>query len=401
MMSSTRRATYVPPEELPQGVRPKGKDFLFQTPNADDRITPDRVGPVVEGYFHVPPVWIGVAPDPLTVLKLNAAIHHAAAIERDLSCGIKARANRDGLFLFDFTRWAPGAPVVIPGFIRPDTDGAYRYPNGHNDAERKAEDAAILRAQVMNAHQALLTTAERMLKNRAAGMGFPVTAWSTHKALDLQTAPPYHDDWDNFHSFVQNAANNKDRAPREKSKPRRSLEIEVVDLSFSMLDALLTGNDLTGVRLVEGAFMATNRRREKRFGEAITLGWTVCEQIVAIAWKKMLDIARSEHDDRMSKERRKKLTGRDYTASVMTEMLELRGLLSYDTFRMLEIARKARNAWAHEMRAPPEREVQVCMKAIEALMKSILGIDLRLDGGGRGGVPQWPVWFWPGFNPSA
>ena len=101
----------------------------------------------------------------------------------------------------------------------------------------------------------------------------------------------------------------------------------------------------------------------------------------------------------MPKDRRSKLAGRDYTASVMVEMLELNGVLNHDLFRKLEVARKARNKWAHEMREPREGEVWACLSAVELLMDTILGIPFRVSGNGRGGVPQWPVWFWADFVP--
>jgi hypothetical protein len=42
-----------------------------------------------------------------------------------------------------------------------------------------AEGFAVLRAQVMNVHQACLTTAEVVVKRGSGIMGFPVTAWNT------------------------------------------------------------------------------------------------------------------------------------------------------------------------------------------------------------------------------
>lgn len=378
-----------------RAVRPPGQDHVFQSPPIRPNVDPDRVGPVVEGYFYIPPIWIGEAPDPEAVQNLNPAVHHTAVIETQLTCGIRARANKDGLFLFDFTHWSPGKPVLVPGFVRPD--GLHYRPEETEEAERKAEDVAVLRAVVMNAHQALLGTAQMLLRHSSMSIGRPVTAWSTYKAISLQAPIHYSEDHESLHNLLRNVANNKDRVAQTSPVRRRSIDVDVVQWSLSALDRLLADGDLTGIRLVEGAFMAANRRYEKRFGESITLGWTVCEQLVSITWNRMLDDTRVANAERMSKERRSKLLGRDYTASVKSEMLELSGRLSHDLFRKLEIARKARNRWAHEMRPPPEREVQVCLSAVEQLMPSVLGIQLRLGGGGRGGVPQWPVWMWPDF----
>ena len=139
--------------------------------------------------------------------------------------------------------------------------------------------------------------------------------------------------------------------------------------------------------------MAASRAVEKRFGESVVLGWTVCEQLVSIAWERLLNGRRTASAaNMMTGKRIEKLTGRDYTASVMTEVLELSGVLSADVYAWLETGRKARNAWAHAMRTPETGDVHACVSAARALFKQLLGIDLLLQTGGRGGVPQWPIW---------
>lgn len=248
----------------------------------------------------------------------------------------------------------------------------------------------------MNAHQACLTTAESLIKRRTATMGFPVTAWNTHKAIDFDTPPSYRDDTEDTHALAQNVLNNKDRVPRERPLPRRVLEFEVVEHSLDTLDSILSTGDVILVQMVEAAYMAACRRRDKRFGEAVILAWGVCEQLISSAWNKLLEDTKTSGSgaDRMPKERRDKLTGRDFTASVMVEMLEINGRIDHDLYRLLETARKVRNKWAHEMRAPKEREVDFCLRAVERLLRQVTGVLLSLQSGGRGGVPQWPVWMW-------
>lgn len=384
-----------------RATRPAGMDNVFNQPSAleDPTIEVDRVGPVVEGYFHLPPVWVGTAPEPEQVQVLNPAVHHAAAYCATMRCGIDVRVNRDGLFLFDFTRWALAPPVVIPGFIKPTPP--YYAPPEHQEAENLAEAAAIIRAQVMNAHQVCLVTARWQLTHSSGSFGYPVTAWSTHKALTLDTPPAYWDDVESHHALAHNLVNNRDHVVRERAAARHILPVNIVQRSLELLDDILVIGDLSTLRLIEGGFIAMNRRREKRFGEAITLGWTVCEQLISLAWRRLLNGMRDTASDRMSKERRKKLTGRDYTASVMTELLEIHGDIDPELFRMLEVARKARNAWAHEMRSPHEAEIRFCLVAAERLLKQLLNVDAQFsNGSGRGGVPQWPVWMWSGYVPS-
>jgi hypothetical protein len=118
--------------------------------------------------------------------------------------------------------------------------------------------------------------------------------------------------------------------------------------------------------------------------------------MISIAWKAMLDRTNGNGDtrERMSRERRKKLTGRDYTASVMVEMLEVNGQIDHELYKLLETARKARNSWAHDMKSPTDSALRACSRAVEQLFKQVLDITISLQYGGRGGVPQWPIWLW-------
>jgi hypothetical protein len=371
-------------------------ELAFKRETDDPTIVPDRVSPAVEGYFRIPAVWIGQAPDPDIVRVLNPLVHHAVALRKRLRCGIDVRVQRDGTFLFDFSSWPLAPTIVIPGYRRPDAQRSSRIPLEHTHAEEKAESYAVFRAQVMNAHQACLTTSESVVKGRSAMMGFPVTAWNTHKAITFNTPPAYHDDTEDTHVLAQNVLNNEDRVPRQHPLSRRVLELDVVDHSLNILDHVLSNGDAILVQLIEATYMAACRQREKRFGEAVVLAWGVCEQLISSAWNKMLEDANSREGliDRMPKDRRDKLNGRDYTASVMVEMLEINGRIDRNLYRLLEIARRARNNWAHKMRVPKEREGSICIRAVETLLLHVRSIHLSLQSGGRGGVPQWPIWMW-------
>lgn len=381
-------------DEPPWGYRNENEAHLYRARSADGAIVPDRVSPAVESYFRIPAIWVGEEPDPASVRVLNPSIHHARVLRKVLRCGIIAHVQRDGTFLFDFQDW-PLAPVVtIPGYSVPQPQ--HRIPSEHTKAEELAESYAVLRAQVMNTHQACLTTAESVIKRRSAAMGFPVTAWNTEKALTWDTRRAYHDDTEDTHALARNVLNNKDRVTRGHPIARRVIELDVIEYSLELLDQILMGTDAASVQIVEAVYIAACRQREKRFGEAVTLGWGVCEQLISSAWNKMLDDIRTldSLSERMPRDRRKKLNSRDYTASVMVEMLEVNGRLDRELYRLLEIARKARNHWAHEMRVPKELESSICLRAATQLLHHVEGVRLVLQSGGRGGVPVWPVWLW-------
>jgi hypothetical protein len=383
-------------DEPPLGYRLPEEEHLFKRPTRDRSIVSDCVSPAVEGYFRIPPVWVGDAPDRRDVALLNPSVHHAVVYRKTLRCSINVSVQRDGTFLFDFSSW-PLAPIlVIPGFRIPDPSKPYRLPQAHTREEEKAEKYAVIRAQVMNVHQACLSTSEAMLMRRAAAMGFPVTSWNTLKALSLDVDHPYFDDTEDTYTLARNVINNVCSIQRDHPLERRTIEIEVIDHSLDMLDDILVQQDVVLLQVIESAYTSACRSREKRLGEAVTLAWGACEQLILVLWKDMLDErnAQGRTPNRIGRERRKKLTGRDYTASVMTEVLEISGRINHEIYRLLELARKSRNDWTHQMREPKESEAYICIQALTRLLQHVKGIRLELQSGGAGGVPEWPVWLW-------
>lgn len=376
-------------EEAPQCVRLPEEEHLYRSASNNPLIQVDLVSPAVEGYFRVPAIWVGEKPVDALVAKLNPSVHHQVVLKKKLASGVEAWVLRSGIFLFDFAKYSLAPQVVIPGFRKPNESGPYRWPAATGEAEKLAEDYAILRAQIMNVHQACFTTAERQVKRRSAMMGFPVTSWSTHKAITLTTAPAYHDDVENPHALAMNVLNNKYGA--EKPRGRRIIEFEVIERSLELLDKILLKKCADHIQVVEAAYMSACRSRERRFGEALVLAWGVCEQMISKLWNEHLTTRENKDAGSMPKDRRKKLTGRDYTASVMVESLELAGKIDHELYRRLEVARKARNKWAHELRAPKESEVSVTIRAMEEMLTREIGFNLQMQTGGRGGVPQWPL----------
>ncbi|MDE0159049.1 MAG: hypothetical protein OXI02_06710 [Candidatus Dadabacteria bacterium] len=379
-------------DKPPQAYRSTDDESLFKKPTDDPSIKPDRVSPGVEGYFRIPAVWVGEEPDPDSVSILNPDIHHAVVFKTILNCGIEVRVQRDGTFLFDFSYWPLAPLVIIPGYRIPDPGNPHRIPLETSNAEDEAENYAVFRAQVMNVHQVCLTTSEKTVKRRSAAMGLPVTSWNTLKALTFDTVFSYRDDIEDIRALGRNVLNNKDRVQRIQPFPRRILEKEVIEHSFKLLDQILSLEDANLIQWIEAAYIAACRCAEKRYGEAVVLAWTVCEQLLSLAWDTLQkDIKVS---NRMTRKRKKKLEGRDYTTSVIIEFLETNNRLDYDLYKLLEDVRKSRNDWAHRMCVPEEDDATKAVRAVEGLFWNVKEIRLSLSSGARGGVPKWSIWVW-------
>ncbi|AZR41281.1 hypothetical protein MTMN5_01831 [Marinobacter salarius] len=385
-------------EDVPKGYRDPEEEHLFRSPSKDPGIHPDIVSPCVEGYFTLPAVWIGEAPNAEAVREFNPEAHYEVVISRELSANVEVWVLRDGTFLFDFTEWPIAPTITIPGYRNPEP-GNWRtkVPAFYVRAEAKAEEYAALRAQLMNVHQLCLIAATKMLKKCSFGRWHPVTAWNTLKSAQL-SAPPSHPNYNDPYSILRLAIGSRFGLDESAKDTRLVVDADVAEKSLDLLDAVLQRGNRKTIVVLEAIFLAGCRTFDRRFGEALVLAWGVCEQMLSLLWQSLLsdnkEMVDGEHP-RMSADRRKKLIGRDYTASVMIEVLELEGRIDHHLYRELEVARKARNKWMHEMALPKSSEVKVCIEAAQRLVFQVWNLDMpTFFPQGPGAVPGWFIWVW-------
>ena len=286
------------------------------------------------------------------------------------------RVQRDGTFLFDFSSWEHAPQIMIPGYRTPGPGVPHRQPTETTDANIKSEKYAVLRAQVMNVHQACVATSERILKRRSSLLGLPLTSDDLLRGLTFDQCLFYSDST-NARSLARNALNNRYEGSRKGQFPRHVLEAEIIHDSLDRLDHILLAEDPALIQMAEAAYLAGCRYAEGRSGEAITLAWSVCEQLISTVWKRFL--TESSPKSRMTRKRLDRLTGGAYTASVMTEFLELEGRIEHDVYQHLDEARKGRNNWVHDMKEPDNSQVRHSIQAVEGLLQNVHGIRLSLS----------------------
>ena len=194
--------------------------------------------------------------------------------------------------------------------------------------------------------------------------------------------------------LAENFLNNSLLINMDKPLPRRTIELDVVEHSFELLDNILLTENIKLISIVEAGYIAASRIYYKRLGEAITLIWTACEQLISLLWLEMIDESknRESNPSTVNKDRLEKLKGRDYPASVKIELLELNSKISGEIYQLLSIGRKARNDWVHEMKIPEARTVHKSIDALQKLLHETKGINVNFSIFGRGGVPKWPIW---------
>lgn len=356
----------------------------------ESAIVPETITPSIEGYYRVPPIWVGEKPEPESVRTLNPPVHHSVIVETELDSDIKVRVLRDGTFLFDFSSWHLAPQIAIPGYKHPGTNVPHRLAVETDKALKAAEEFSVQRARVMNVQQACLATSEQILRRKSDQMGIPVDAQNTLKGQSFDDAVSYGENSTDVHSLARNTANNRYTVLPNRLLPRRVVETEVVEHSLKSLSQILRQSDTALLQLIDSLYGAAQSYAERRSGEAAVVAWTVCEQLLSEAWVSLLNDTKSK--GRMTGKRRRKLEGIDYTASIMVEMLEIHGRIDYQLYGQLEIARRARNRWVHEMQEPSYLDVCNTFDAAQVLLNKLRGVCVHLTlTDPRPGVPDWYV----------
>lgn len=120
--------------------------------------------------------------------------------------------------------------------------------------------------------------------------------------------------------------------------------IQSIDLAKKVINNLKLFNSL--LLLIHSHSNLLNGELNQSF----ILSWTVLEQYLYYKWDLFLD------KKEISGKRLKKLKGREYTASVKTEMLNLFGYITKEDFKILNDLRNKRNKFMHEIKEITRKE---------------------------------------------
>ena len=352
---------------------------------------PPAQTPSIEGYFRAPPIWIDQEPNPESTKRFSQQIYHEVVLEKTLESNIAVQVLRDGTFLFDFSSYPFTPPVTIPGYQYPGPGIPYQPPAGASAAERLAEKNTEIRASIINVHQVCLSTSERLLKSRFAQMGFPIDAQDTQKGRSFSEAANYGGGHGDIHSLTRNIANEIYVNSADRPYPRRIVELDVVKHSLQLLDKILLKDDSSILYMITSLHSAARSYTGRKYGESVVVAWSVCEQMISSAWNALLDD--EQLNERMPSHRRRKLNGRDYTASVITEFLEIMNIIDHETFNQLNTVRKSRNDWAHQLKEPTAQNVHDAIDSAQKLLSKFKGVDMLLSLTPPGpGVPSWFIY---------
>lgn len=369
----------------PKAYRDEQNPDIYRDPANLGKLEPDRVPPVVQGYFRIPAVWIGEEPETGSK-SFNHSSFSAVVVHKKLACGIFAFALRDGTFMFDFTNSKFAPVTVVPGFSYPDAPKPWTIPPENSEQYWLAEKRAILRSRLLNVHQLFLSDAERSVDKTSAAIGYPISPWNMIEGISRHVIHRNREISDRMRELSGRVLNMHYEVERPEMFNRRVLSKACVERSFELVDELALRDDEPLVTILEEAYKISWHNLEGRFGESINSGWTACEQIISKLWLMNL------HDHGITGARKKKLLGVDYTVSQKIEFLSMAGVISDEEYSNLEVARKARNKWAHEAKHPKREAIQKVSHVLQALIERQFGFKVSLSSVMYSGTASFPYW---------
>jgi hypothetical protein len=360
------------------------------------------ISPAYVGFYHVPLSWFAEIPPEDVWRRGTLEALLKVVYEGTLEGGLRFRVRRDGFIWFDCNEWEPGMYTIIPGY---SLEPGNKVPKKVTEAERLAEQRAHNRSMLLNAYQLCLNSAHSFVKKRSTGLGAPVQSTYLIHLTDFTNPISlfYASPNEPYCTYVNNAVDAIAKRNPKSINSRRLIEYEVIDYSFNLLNQILKSKNKGAVKITEMLYWAHHRYSENAFSDSLILSWAVCEKLINHLWG---DFVRSkkgliEGAERMNKDRVKKLEGRDFTASIVTEVLELSGVIDLELFCGIDDARRKRNAWLHSLDAIEDRDASSAMRTAIELFKVATNVALRpaisRTMPGTGGVPRHMY----GFDSSA
>lgn len=264
----------------------------------------------------------------------------------------------DGIVIFDFPEAERFAGPPVPGY---QPVGGEKIPREVTTASDLRTEIGYARLQYMNAWLASYMSAMAYVQKHGIITPPPVDP-SGHLKAQIQDGC-----WIAFNndiSVVFGAASGT------------MIDLDVFDYAIRVMDAALQKFGANFTAPLSLFHQSSYQYRLHQFASSHLIAWSLSEQVLNAMWRNYQLEAADKAIASIPKERKKVLNGRDYTASIITQILSLSGKLSDDRMKKLDQARKDRNAFAHSLTPIDRKSAQNSMIVAADMLSDLLGIKL-------------------------
>lgn len=312
------------------------------------------------GLYHWPPIWLGSGEE---MIKSAFAIDpNTEVLAYTMGCGIEARASLKGVFVFDFSNWPHGALISIQEWEKP----------------------VIARMRFMNLFLAcfyslLFQRAKKIMEK----MFIDYSSYAFARKLDLDPTR-LGCDWRQAALIQENEKNHQVVSPWHPI-----VTPELISDAIKTADSALVNGAKDAAILGELLLHAFASHDNGKYEASHISAWTIVERCLNELWRSHLDEAERKHpmsagdEDKkfINSKRLQKLTGRDFTASIISEMLSLSDVLPYEQFRIMDEVRQIRNGWLHKLNSIGREESGKAINLARFMLKhsQVLEVDIPFN----------------------
>lgn len=280
------------------------------------------------GFYHWPPIWLGA--DEEAIGLAHSADPNTEVFANTMRCGVIAKASMKGVFVFDFSNWPGGAIKSI---------GVWEEP-------------VLARMRFMNLFLACFYSVTfRKQRRTMEKMFIDFSSYAFARELDLN---PLRFGCDMRQAAVIQA----NEAEHIKPCPWHLIvTLGVVSEAIELTDAAVANKSSDAATLGELLLYAFELHDSGKYEASHISAWTIAERCLNQIWRSCLDEAERQYSDSagdpmekfINSVRRQRLTGRDFTASIVSEILSLNGLLPFEQYKLMCDVRQKRNDWLHKL----------------------------------------------------
>lgn len=241
---------------------------------------------------------------------------------------------RGGFIVFEFDKSPHFSGGDVPAYSLGDDR---RIPSNVTRASRDRDELAYRRFTYMNAFLLALYSGLSTVQKRAAPVQEPIDP------TNYFLAEPTADGW-----ALAYDSGRKIEYPRDRTD---IVQIETLSHALQLIQCCFAVLGRSSLELLELVYIACHQYARHQFASAHLLAWSAIESLLNYMWldlQSQISLESGGHT-RLTKERKKLLEGRDYSASVISQILSLCNNIDDDLLDRLNYARKKRNAFAHSL----------------------------------------------------
>lgn len=272
------------------------------------------------------PTWIGGKPEPS---KWQEVAWQGIGPQN-----VPITALQNGFVIFEFDQSTEYAGGAIPPYTLPVSR---KIPTHVTRADRDRLDLGYRRCKYMNAFLLALHSGFSSVEKAAKVVQEPVDPTNYFVACRCDS------DWEIY-------MNDSRRFDCPESRVD-NIEIETLDYAIEILRKLFDKIGVSCLEILSLVYISCYQYSRHQFSSAHLIAWSVVEALQNKIWLDLqteVDVESGGHT-KMTKKRKDQLNGRDFTASIVSQILSICGYIDDKTLTRLDEARKRRNNFAHTL----------------------------------------------------